>query len=48
LDELEAKHTKDLEENRKKLEVEIPTVPKASSELLNMRKIQEHLGLQGE
>lgn len=48
LDEMEIKHTKELEENRHKLENEITTVPKASAELLNMKKIQEQLGLQGE
>lgn len=28
--------------------MELPTVPKASSETLNMKKMQEQLGLQGE
>eukprot|EP00347_Sterkiella_histriomuscorum_P005426 403356662 len=48
MDELENKHTKELEDNRVKLENELSTIPKASSELLNMKKIQEQLGLQGD
>jgi hypothetical protein len=43
--ELENKHTKDLEENRLKLETELSTVPKPSAEVLNLKKIQENLGI---
>lgn len=41
LDELEMKHTKELEDNRHKLDSELSTIPKPSSEILNMKKIQE-------
>ena len=43
--QLEDKHIKELEENRAKMEVSIPTIPKQSSELLNLKKIEEQLGL---
>jgi hypothetical protein len=36
---LEEKHVRELEENRSKLEQSLPTIPKASAELLNMKKI---------
>jgi hypothetical protein len=36
---LEEKHVKALEENRNRLEQSLPTIPKASSELLNLKKI---------
>lgn len=39
------KHTKELEDNRHKLDSELSTVPKPSSEILNMKKIQETLGI---
>jgi hypothetical protein len=38
---MEEKHVRELEDNRAKLEQVIPTLPKASAELLNMKKIQE-------
>jgi hypothetical protein len=38
---LEEKHVRELEENRSKLEQQLPTIPKASAELLNMKKIQD-------
>lgn len=40
---LEDKHVKELEENRARLEQTLPMVPKASAELLNLKKIQEQL-----
>ena len=40
---LEEKHVRELEENRAKLEQGLPTIPKDSAELLNMKKIQEQL-----
>ena len=36
---VEERHIKELEENRQKLEASLPTVPKASAELLNTKKI---------
>ena len=48
IEDLENLHVKQLEDNRVKLDVELPTIPKASSDLLNMKKIQEQLGIQGE
>ena len=43
--ELENQHVKQLEENRQKLEGELPTMPKPSSEVLNLKKIQDQLGI---
>ena len=43
--QLEDKHIKELEENRAKLELQLTTVPKFTSELLNLRKVQEQLGI---
>ncbi len=37
--QLEDKHVRELEENRQKLEASLPTIPKGSAELLNMKKI---------
>lgn len=37
----EERHVRELEENRQKLEQELPMMPKASAELLNLKKIQE-------
>lgn len=48
INDLEIKHTKELEENRVKLETELPTLPKPSSEVLNLKKMQEQLGNQGQ
>ena len=48
IQQLEDKHTKELEENRVRLDQELSTVLKPSSELLNLRRIQENLGIQGE
>lgn len=45
---LEEKHVRELEENRSKLEQQLPTIPKASAELLNMKKIQDQLAKQKE
>jgi hypothetical protein len=36
---LEEKHVRELEENRQRLEQNVPNIPKASAELLNMKKI---------
>lgn len=36
---LEDKHVRELEENRQRLDQTLPTVPKASAELLNLKKI---------
>jgi hypothetical protein len=36
---LEEKHVRELEENRQRLEQSLPMVPKASAELLNLKKI---------
>lgn len=36
---LEDKHVRELEENRQRLEQTLPMVPKASAELLNLKKI---------
>ena len=36
---LEDKHVRELEENRQRLEQSLPMVPKASAELLNLKKI---------
>ncbi len=44
----EDKHIKELEDNRAKLEQELPGLPKPSAEILNLKKIQENLGNQGE
>lgn len=41
--DLENKHTKALEENRFTLENDLPTTFKFSSELLNLRRIQQNL-----
>jgi hypothetical protein len=38
---LEEKHVRELEENRSKLDQTLPTMPKASADLLNNKKIQE-------
>lgn len=46
IQELEAKHTKELEENRFKLEQQLPLDFKRSVELLNLRKIQVNLAKQ--
>mmetsp|Transcript_23122 Transcript_23122/g.17539 ORF Transcript_23122/g.17539 Transcript_23122/m.17539 type:complete len:151 (+) Transcript_23122:215-667(+) len=46
--QLEEKHVHELEENRAKLEQSLPTLPKASAELLNNKKIQEQLARQKE
>ena len=35
----EDKHVRELEENRQRLEQSIPMIPKASAELLNLKKI---------
>ena len=43
LKNLEEKHVRELEDNRAKLEQTLPTIPKASAELLNAKKIQEQL-----
>ena len=48
MQQLEEKHQKELEENRQQLEVKIPMVFKASSELLNLKKILEQLARQKE
>lgn len=48
IQELEAKHNTDLEENRAILEQKIPQVYKQSSELLNLKKIQDGLVRQKE
>ena len=45
---LEEQHVKELEENRANLENNLPTIPKASAELLNNKKIQEQLARQKE
>lgn len=39
-------HTKALEENRQKMEQELPMTFKFSAELLNLRKIQTNLAKQ--
>jgi hypothetical protein len=36
---LEEKHVRELEENRGKLDQTLPTLPKASADLLNNKKI---------
>lgn len=41
--QLEDRHVKELEENRQRLDQTLPMVPKASAELLNLKKIQEQL-----
>ena len=46
--QLEDTHTKQLEENRASLEEKLPQEPKASSELLNLRRIQDQLARQRE
>ena len=48
IQEMEAKHNTDLEENRAILEQKIPQVYKQSSELLNLKKIQDGLVRQKE
>ncbi|CDW86614.1 UNKNOWN [Stylonychia lemnae] len=48
LHDLEIQQVRQLEENRQKLEQELPTQIKATSELLNMRQIQVNLGTQGD
>jgi len=45
---LEERHLKELEENRQVLEQRIPLNFKASSELLNLKKIQDGLARQKE
>lgn len=39
INNLEKKHVGELEENRQRLEQTLPTMPKASAELLNNKKI---------
>jgi len=46
LKELETRHTQQLQENRMQLEETLPTVLKQSTELLNLRKIQQNLAKQ--
>ena len=48
LQQLDERHLKDLEENRQVLEQRIPLNFKASSELLNLKKIQDGLARQKE
>ncbi len=48
LQQLQDRHQKELEENRQVLENKIPQVFKASSELLNNKKIQDQLARQKE
>ena len=43
---LEEKHVHELEENRQMLDQNLPTQPKASAELLNLKKIEEQLAKQ--
>lgn len=43
IQELEEKHNRELEENRAILEQKIPQVYKQSSELLNLKRIQDGL-----
>ena len=45
---LQEKHNKELEDNRALLEEKIPTIFKASTELLNSKKILEQLVRQKE
>ena len=45
---LQEKHTKEIEENRALLDQRIPVAYKASSELLNLKKIQDQLARQRE
>ena len=46
--EMEARHMQELEENRQILEEKLPQQPKPSSELLNMKKIQDQYARQKE
>ena len=46
--ELEDRQVKELEENRARLEESIAQTPKMSSELLNLKKIQENLAKRSE
>ena len=48
MQQLEERHQKELEENRQVLEQRIPVVFKPSSELLNLKKIQDQLARQKE
>ena len=43
MNQMEQKHVRELEDNRSKLEQSLPTVPKASAEKLNQKKIQDQL-----
>ena len=46
IEQLEANHTAQLQENRQHLEETLPMTFKFSAELLNMRKIQTNLAKQ--
>lgn len=48
IQQLEERHTKELEENRAVLEQKVPVVFKPSSEMLNLKKIVDQLARQKE